>query len=138
MNESFPTPPTVETDVEKDVRSAPKEGSEDSAKREAIEDGINHLRIAFGAAELVFREQGRESAKPYLSDIYNTLIRLNKLDKNEVVDPLARWNPQGDLTEAEFNELNRRRKILSNAIGIMTSSGAVRHNLNPDVPENLE
>jgi len=40
------------------------------------------------------------------------------------------WNPSGDLTEEEFNTLNLHRKMLSNAIGIMTASGKVRHDLN--------
>ncbi|MFA7301844.1 MAG: hypothetical protein WC069_06060 [Candidatus Shapirobacteria bacterium] len=107
-------------------------------KLETSQETIANLRNSFSEAETVFKENGRESVKPLLPNIYNTLIKLNKLDPAEVIYPLGKWNPEGDLTEDEFNELNRRRKILSNAVGIMTSSGVVRHNLNPDVPEGFE
>ncbi len=107
-------------------------------EREVIEGKIENLRAAFDLAESVFKTEGRDKAKEYLPDIYNTLIALNKVDKGEVINPLAKWNPDGDLTEEEFNVLNLRRKILSNVIGILTSSGEVRHNLNLDAPENLE
>ncbi len=102
------------------------------------EEIISRLVVVFETAELALKEKGRDLAKGYLPEIYNTLISLNKLDASQVVNPLGHWNPDGNLSETQFNELNRRRKILSNAIGIMTGSGTVRHSLNPDVPESLE
>ena len=39
-------------------------------------------------------------------------------------------NPDSYLTEDQFDELNLRRKKLSNAVGIMTASGTIRHDLN--------
>lgn len=114
-----------------------EEDAEDVGKKEVIEK-IRHLHEVFDTAELKFKEVGREGAKIHLPVIYDILIDLNKLNPRGVVNPLAHWNPEGDLTEAEFEGLNRRRKILSNAVGILTSSGQVRHDLNPDVPESLE
>lgn len=121
MNESYKDQIPVETE-----------------KIETTQEKIANLRNAFDTTETIFKESGRESVKPLLPNIYNTLIKLNKLNPAEVIYPLGKWNPEGDLTEAEFNELNRRRKILSNAVGIMTASGVIRHNLNPDVPEGFE
>jgi hypothetical protein len=123
---------------EKFEPSISRDNPEEVARREGVEDKINHLHIAFGTAELALKEKGRDLAKGYLPDIYTTLVVLNKLDPAKVINPLEHWNPEGDLTEAQFNELNLRRKILSNAIGIMTGSGKVRHDLNPDVPQSLE
>ena len=121
MNESYKNQIPVETE-----------------KLETVQETIANLRDFFSIIEIVFKNGGRESVKPLLPNIYNTLIKLNKLDPAKVIYPLGKWNSEGDLTEAEFNELNRRRKILSNAVGIMTASGVIRHNLNPDVPEGFE
>jgi hypothetical protein len=102
------------------------EGSqENSEKTERIEALAN----LFAEAEAVFEAYGRERAKPLLPKIYDALIAINKRDKKDYVT-LWIWNPEGDLSEEEFNALNLRRKLLSNAIGIMTSSGEVRHDLN--------
>lgn len=109
-----------------------------AAKKEAAKELIEHLTVGFGEAERVFKEKGRDEAKLKLPLIYQTMVLLNGLDPAVVINPLEKWNPEGDFTEAQFNEFNRRRKILSNAIGIMTGSGKVRHDLNPDVPETLE
>jgi|GEM_PF-1691294 hypothetical protein len=109
-------------------------------RKKESEEKTRHLREVFAEAERLYVESGkdREVGKKYLPEIYNTLIELNRLDKRVVVNPIAEWNPCGDLTEEEFNELNRRRKIFSNEIGIMTQSGTVRHDLSPDVPQSLQ
>ncbi|SRR5258708_575899 len=92
------------------------------------EERLQILYQVFSEAEAVFTAKGREATKPLLITIYSDLVDLNK-SKSEV-NPLQEWNENGDLTEAQFNELNLRRKKLSNAVGIMTASGVVRHNLN--------
>lgn len=79
-------------------------------------------------AEAVFAAEGRDATKPLLNGLYANLIDLNKT-KGEVY-PLKEWNKDSDLSEQHFNELNLRRKKLSNAVGIMTASGVVRHDLN--------
>ncbi|MFZ2414425.1 MAG: hypothetical protein WAW33_00230 [Minisyncoccia bacterium] len=107
---------------------------EDSLRKEKIEN----LSSLFSEAEEIVKNKGveiseaREREKEYLIKIYDTLIALNKrykenedFWKNQLI-----WNPEGDLTEEEFNQLNLRRKQLSNAIGIVTASGEIRHNLN--------
>ena len=116
---------------------SPQEDPENVAKKEIIEK-INQLRETFATAERAFVESGREAAKAYLPEICTTLIKLNKFDPEVVFSPLAQWNPEADISENEFDELNRRRKILSNAVGIMTASGQIRHDLNPGLPESLE
>lgn len=90
---------------------------------------ITELETLFTEAENVLTIKGRDKAKIYLGKIYDELIRLNKRDKEDWQNIWV-WNSRGDLTEDEFNTLNLRRKLLSNAIGIMTSSGEVRHDLN--------
>lgn len=108
-------------------------------RKKESEEKVRHLREVFAEAERLYIESGndREVGKRYLPELYNVLIELNRLDKRVVVNPIAQWNPCGDLTEEEFNELDRRRKIFSNEIGIMTASGVVRHDLSPDVPQGL-
>ena len=101
-----------------------EENPEDRFKRERVED----LRKIFDEAEAVFEASGREAVKPFLNTIYSSLIGLNKLESS--INPLERWNEEGDLTEEQFNELNLRRKKLSNAVGIKTASGEIRHDLN--------
>lgn len=91
-------------------------------------EGIKELETLFDEAEAVFETEGRDRAKTHLTDIYNLLMALNKWDKANYL-PLQ-WNKEGDLTEEEFDELNLRRKKLSNAIGIMTANGTIRHDLN--------
>lgn len=86
------------------------------------------LRKSFDDAESAFEAQGREKAKAFLRGLYIELAHMNKSTSEG--NPLEKWNPAGDLTEAQFNELNLRRKKLSNAIGIITSTGEIRHNLN--------
>ena len=61
--------------------------------------------------------------------VYDDLIKLNKR-KKEDWQTLWVWKRDGYLSEEEFNRLNLRRKLLSNAVGIMTSSGEARHDLN--------
>ncbi|MGB3073015.1 MAG: hypothetical protein WBB68_02020 [Candidatus Moraniibacteriota bacterium] len=76
----------------------------------------------------------RSLAKPFLEKtIYPELIRLNK--SGSLSEPLSQWNPEGDLTEDEFDELSLRRKKLSNVIGILhkdpaTGKLTIRHTLN--------
>ena len=82
----------------------------------------------FDEAEAIFEAEGREKTKPFLDRIYAILIALNKTRGK--TDALAEWNATGDLNSAQFNELNLRRKKLSNAVGILTASGVVRHDLN--------
>lgn len=90
---------------------------------------IRELEALFTEAENILTVEGREKAKTYLEKIYDDLIILNKRNKEDWTD-LWLWNSNGDLTEKEFDKLNLRRKLLSNAIGIMTASGVVRHDLN--------
>lgn len=90
---------------------------------------IAELETLFTEAENILKVEGREKAKIYLGGIYDDLIILNKRDKEDWQNTWV-WNSKGDLTEDEFNTLNLRRKLLSNAIGIMTASGEVRHDLN--------
>ncbi len=104
---------------------------EGPSKQERLAD----LYKAFDEAEkaLIVEEkenanEARENAKAYLPRIYDDLIALNKRDKGSGNE--WAWNPEGDLTEQEFDSLNLRRKLLSNAIGIMTASGDIRHDLN--------
>ena len=87
------------------------------------------METLLAEAETVLAVEGREKAKTYLPRIYDELIASNKRDKVDWTNTWV-WNPAGELTEEEFNRLNPRRKILSNAIGIMTASGVVRHDLN--------
>lgn len=90
---------------------------------------VAEILTLFGEAETVLSVEGRDRAKLLTPKIYNELISLNKRSKEEYLT-IWDWNPSGDLSEEEFNALNLRRKLLSNAIGIMTASGEVRHDLN--------
>lgn len=107
----------------------------DPQLQEAIPENLSKqerfqkLGLLFLEAEHMFAIEGREAAKPLLNRIYDDLIVLNKRSKEEW-KTIWIWNPEGDLTEQEFDEMNLRRKLLSNAIGIKTASGAIRHDLN--------
>ncbi|MEK7659738.1 MAG: hypothetical protein AAB343_00885 [Patescibacteria group bacterium] len=101
-----------------------EESPEDVIKRERFE----HLCQAYDVAEATFAAEGREKTKPLLNILYSELAALNKTVG--AIYPFAVWNKDGDLTEDQFNDLNLRRKKLSNAVGIMTASGVVRHDLN--------
>lgn len=91
-------------------------------------ESVTILRDLFAKAEETLDQQGRDAAKVLLPEIYDMLMSLNKWDKANSA-PMT-WNPQGELTEQEFNELNLGRNKLSNAIGIMTANNTVRHDLN--------
>ncbi len=101
----------------------PQEGN--LSKQEILEN----LSRAFDEAETALEAGDREGAKERLPLIYDTIIALNKRSKEDW-EIIWIWNPDGDLNEEEFNELNLRRKLLSNAVGIMTKSGEIRHDLN--------
>ena len=90
---------------------------------------IRRLDWEIDEAEATLKVEDREKAKEYLPKIYDDLIKLNKRDKKDW-QTLWIWNPDGYLSEEEFNRLNIRRKLLSNAIGIITESGEIRHDLN--------
>ena len=90
---------------------------------------IRRLDWEIDEAEIALKVEDREKAKEYLPKVYDGLIKLNKRDKKDW-QTLWIWNPDGYLSEEEFNRLNIRRKLLSNAIGIMTDSGEIRHDLN--------
>jgi hypothetical protein len=100
------------------------ESPENIIKREKVEK----LRSIYDEAESIFEAEGREKTKPLLGPVYTLLSDLNKTTGQ--IYPFEKWNPEGDLTEDQFNEFNLRRKKLSNAVGIMTASGVVRHDLN--------
>ena len=106
------------------------ENSNEGNQHEKKEDTPTiFLEFIFNIAENILAVEGREKAKVHLGAIYDELIRLNKRDKEDWKNTSV-WNKEGDLTEEKFNKLNLRRKLLSNAIGIMTASGEIRHNLN--------
>jgi len=90
---------------------------------------IRRLDWEIDEAEIALKVEDREKAKEYLPKVYDDLHKLNKRDKKDW-QTLWIWNPDGYLSEEEFNRLNIRRKLLSNAIGIMTDSGEIRHDLN--------
>ena len=90
---------------------------------------IRRLDWEIDEAETTLKVEDREKAKEYLPKVYDHLIKLNKRDKKDW-QTLWIWNPDGYLSEEEFNRLNIRRKLLSNTIGIMTDSGEIRHDLN--------
>jgi hypothetical protein len=87
------------------------------------------LYDAFRDAEEVFETSGREIAKEFLPQIYSGLMALNGRDKGSDWKTIWVWNPEGELTQEEFDALNLRRKLLSNAIGIK-NNGVIRHDLN--------
>ncbi len=95
-------------------------------------EGIDTLKTVFAEVEKVFEAEGREGAKPFLNHIYRALAALNKRDTGD--DSVWEWNPESNLTQQEFGELNLRRKKLSNAIGIMAKAADgtvyIRHDLN--------
>lgn len=91
---------------------------------EKSNEGYEIFKKLFDEVEEIFIKEGRESAKGPLVGIYTSFKMLNG-----GIDPFSIWNSKGSLTEPQFNELNLRRKVLDNEIGIMTSSGTVRHNL---------
>ncbi len=102
------------------------------SKKERIENlfaNFDKAEAALAAEEKENKNEGREIAKGFLPEIYDDLIALNKRSKEDWVT-IWIWNPDGELTEQEFNALNLRRKLLSNAVGIMTASGEIRHDLN--------
>lgn len=93
------------------------------------ESVISRLDNIFTEAESVFEKEGREEGKKLLAGVYSGLMTLNKRDASDWVNQFV-WNPEGDLTEEQFKKFDLRRKLLSNAIGIKTASGAIRHDLN--------
>ncbi|MDO8572221.1 MAG: hypothetical protein Q7S11_00455 [bacterium] len=101
-----------------------EENPESLSKKERFES----LCKVFDEAEAVFASEGREELKTYLTRIYDDLIALNKRDTEDWMNVFV-WNPDGDLTEQEFNTLNLRRKKLSTGVG-MRNSGEIRHDLN--------
>ncbi|MFA5877465.1 MAG: hypothetical protein WC880_03840 [Candidatus Paceibacterota bacterium] len=107
--------------------------SPDTHEVSPIKESASSLRVLFDEAERVLEtkdsEGGREKAKACLPKIYAVLQGLNKSDLSDWTRVWV-WNKEGDLTEVEFNELNLRRKLLSNAVGILTASGEIRHGLN--------
>lgn len=93
---------------------------------------LNALLKLYTEAEKSFETEGRDPAKMFLPKLYNTLIGLNNWDKANW-EPMT-WNQAGFFTEAEFNELNLRRKKLSNSIGMMVQredgTFYIRHDVN--------
>jgi hypothetical protein len=75
-------------------------------------------------------EEVRSQSLPFHIDINNALMALNKSKGIFQI-----WNPEGHLTEDEFNALNARRKVLDNAIGskvkdpITFKDKGIRHNI---------
>lgn len=90
------------------------------------EERVQELNGLFSEVEGIFEASGRDEAKPYLIPLYDDFRMLNQSSKEETT---ILWNSNGGLSAEEFDALNLRRKLLSNAIGIMTASG-VRHDLN--------
>lgn len=101
---------------------------------------VEKFEKLFDDAESLIKTEGVENTevrerlnKELLPNIYNGLILENKREKERKDNNWKMvwvWNPEGNLTEEEFDKLNLRRKILSNAVGIMTTSGEIRHDLN--------
>lgn len=98
-------------------------------RTQEIFEGIKKL---FVEAEMAFELGGREAAKPYLHSIYHSIENYNWSDTSGDGGWKRQfeWNPEGVFTKEEFEELNLRRKKLSNAIGILRADGTVRHDLN--------
>ncbi len=90
------------------------------------------IKKYFTEAEMAFELGGREAAKPYLDGIYLNIEKYNGSDTSGDDGWRRRfeWNPEGAFSKEEFEELNLRRKKLSNAIGILRADGTVRHDLN--------
>lgn len=111
------------------------------------ENGYQQLLIKFAEAESVFgttsleetiqREtdnyeaalERRAQTRPLLNAIYTELIRLNDDNSYPPQFKLTAWHASGQLTEAQFNELNSRRKHLAHLLGKL-DGGKIRHDLN--------
>lgn len=108
-----------------------KNTGENSPRKNPLEkkEAVIKLGALFVEAETALAVEGRDRAITFLPRIYDDLIALNKRDKKNWKITWV-WNPRGDLTREQFDALNLKRKQLSNAIGIMTASGVVRHDLN--------
>lgn len=110
----------------------PKKVQPKAPERKESKETVEALRAMFTEAQQVLETQGRDPAKLLLPQAYNALIEANKWDKSNHA-PMT-WNPEGELTEEEFDELNHSRKILSNNIGIMAThpdgTTYIRHDLN--------
>lgn len=69
----------------------------------------------------------RAAAKAFADRVTTELIKLNRsFGPPATFDD---WNSNADLTEDQFNELKRRRKILANAVGSLNAL-KIRHDLN--------
>ena len=106
--------------------NAPEEGP-------SKQERLTELARVFDEAEKILEveglEAGRETAKLLLPQIYDGLMELNGRDKGDDWTTIWIWNPEGELAQEEFDALNLRRKLLSNAIG-MKNNGTIRHDLN--------
>jgi YD repeat-containing protein len=111
------------------LSQVPQEKPQNNEKENTENLDVKVLERLFGQAEIILEKEGREKAKLFLPVLYRELMTLNKRDASDWKTQWI-WNPDGNLTEEEFNRINLRRKLLSNAIGIMTASGVIRHNLN--------
>lgn len=137
VNESLPV----------DVPRAEKAPAE-PASRENQESGYEGLLLQFTQAERVFgatslqetiqREtdnyeaalKQRGETRPLLNAICTELIRLNDDNSYPPQSRLTVWHESGQLTQAQFNELNARRKHLANLLGTL-QAGKITHNPNP-------
>lgn len=94
---------------------------------------VENLEENFTSADYILATEGREKAMKFLPVIYNELMALNKRDASNYQTQWT-WNPEGDLTQEEFDKLNLRRKLLSNTIGIKykmpDGTWGIRHDLN--------
>ncbi len=99
------------------------------ASEAPTQEHIAALRKSFEDAHVTLETEGREKAKVILTQLYKTLEKMNKWDRTGEYKPWG-WNKDGYLSEEEFNDLDLGRKKLSNAIGIMTTSDVIRHDLN--------
>ncbi len=94
--------------------------------------GTTSLEETLRREETAFEEalKARKETNPLLNAFHLTLSKLNHDDDRL----LRQWNPDGDLTEPQFNELNLRRIKLSNAVGILYKDASgkmgIRHDLN--------
>lgn len=102
-----------------------EKSSEELLKKERFEN----LSRLFFEAKVILADEGKEQAKEYLPKIYDGLIELNKRDKKDW-QTLWDWNPNGDLSEEEFNSLNHKRKSLEDVIDINESSDVIGNDSN--------
>lgn len=117
--------------IEFNLKKSPVESG--SLSPEEISDKIKKIEKAFDEGEAIFASEGREKTKPFMNNIDNDLLVLNKSVMKEPY--LKNWNPGSYLTKEQFDELNLRRNKLSNAMGMeVTATGEIRHNLN-DIKE---